>query len=104
MVSSTVSRGTGTFISYLRNFTQKSRNQTARWKETGHVPSGWANVDARGTVVDRTVGFFYERLKRAGTEFAPGSSRQRALQASASSYLNSAPASPQSAPLKEAAE
>lgn len=104
MVSSTVSRGTGSFISYLRNFTQKSRNQTARWKETGHVPSGWANVDARGTVVDRTVGFFYERLKRAGTEFAPGSSRQKALQASASSYLNSAPASPQSAPARQAAE
>ena len=92
MVSSTISRGTGTFISYLRNFTQRSRNQTARWKETGHVPSGWANVDAKGTVVDRTVGFFYERLKRAGTEFAPGSARQKALQASARTYLDNAPA------------
>lgn len=105
LVSSTLSRGTGSFISYLRNFTQKSRNQTTRWKETGHVPSGWANVDPKGTVVDRTVGFFYERLKRVGTEFAPGSARQKALQASARTFLDAAPAAPRAtAPVKEAAE
>ena len=39
MVSSTLSRGTGSFISYLRKFTQRSRNMTDRWKGTGDVPS-----------------------------------------------------------------
>jgi hydrogenase small subunit len=104
MVSSTISRGTGSFISYLRGFTQKSRNQTARWKETGQVPSGWANVDARGTVVDRTVSYFYERVKQAGTEFAPGSARQKALQASARTYLDNAPAAAATGQTKQAAE
>jgi len=104
MISSTLSRGTGSFVTYLREFTKRSRNKTPLWSKTGEVPSGWANVDAKGTFADRTVGFFYERLKRAGTEFAPGSTRQKALQASASSYLSKEPTAPQNEPVKQAAE
>lgn len=91
MISSTLSRGTGSFVSYLRGFTQRSRNLTPKWAAKSEVPSGWANVDGRRTVLEKTVGFFYERIKRAGTEFAPGSARQLELQASASSYLKIKP-------------
>ncbi len=91
MVSSTVSRGAGSFISYLRRFTQRSRNLTSRWKETGNVPSGWANVSARNKASEATVSFFYEKIKTMGTEFSPGSSRQKALQKSASRYLEQGP-------------
>ena len=88
MLSTTLSRGTGSFVSYLRQFTKRSRNKTTRWKQTEHVPSGWANVDGRPSALDQTVGFFYERVKRMGTNFAPGSPRQKELQKSAHSYLN----------------
>jgi hydrogenase small subunit len=91
LVSSTLSRGTGGFISYLRNFTQRSRNLTTRWKETGSVPSGWATVQAKASPVDLAVSFFYERMKASGTRFEPGSPRQKELQASASDYLRKRP-------------
>jgi hydrogenase small subunit len=91
LVSSTLSRGTGGFISYLRDFTQRSRNLTTRWKETGSVPSGWASVPAKASRVDRAVSFFYERMKASGTRFEPGSARQKELQASASDYLRKRP-------------
>ena len=103
MLSANISRTTGGFISYLRKFTNRSRNLTPKWKQSGEVPSGWAKVNGRSSVGDKTVGFFYERLKRMGTEFVPGSSRQKALQASASTYLNSKPAS-RSPAMREAAE
>jgi hydrogenase small subunit len=87
MLSATMSRSTGSFVSYLRQFTQRTRNLTPKWAKTGDVPSGWALVDGRGSLVERTVDFFYERVKRMGTAFAPGSERQKALQASAHSYI-----------------
>ncbi len=90
-LSSTVSRSTGSFMSYLRRFTQRSRNVTTRWKDEGTVPSGWAHVDGKGSPVSRTVDFFYERVKRMGTQFVPGSERQTELQASARRYLERPP-------------
>jgi hydrogenase small subunit len=93
LVSSTISRGTGGFVSYLRDFTQRSRNLTSRWKETGEVPSGWAKVNAVPSTVDKAVGFFYEKIRRHGTRFEPGSERQKALQASARTFLDSRPSS-----------
>ena len=93
MVSSTLSRGTGSFISYLRKFTQRSRNMTDRWKGTGDVPSGWANVNGKAGKVDGAVSYFYEKIKAHGTEFTPGSARQKALQQSASNYLKTTPES-----------
>jgi hydrogenase small subunit len=91
-ISTSVSRSTGSFMSYLRHFTQRSRNMTSRWKADKDVPSGWANVRGRSGAVEGTMGFFYERMKRMGTEFAPGSKRQKALQKSASRYLEKGPA------------
>jgi len=94
MISSTMSRGTGGFISYLRGFTQRSRNMTSRWRQDEKIPSGWANVDGKTSQVDQTVSFFYERIKRMGTAFSPGSDRQKELQASARRYLD-APKQPE---------
>ena len=91
MVSSNISRGAGSFISYLRRFTQRSRNLTTRWKETGDVPSGWANVNGRPGAVDGAIGYFYEKVKAMGTEFSPGSDRQKALQKSARRFLDKKP-------------
>lgn len=104
LISSTVSRGTGSFMSYLRRFTQRSRNMTERWMKDGAVPSGWANVNAKASPVDQTVSYFYERIKRMGTEFAPGSERQISLQASARQYLDKKPAAEGDGPLPRAAE
>ncbi|KNG92219.1 hydrogenase expression protein HypE [Pseudaestuariivita atlantica] len=87
LVSSNISRGAGSFVSYLRKFTQRSRNLTPRWKEEAHVPSGWANVVGEPSRTDKAVSFFYEKLKGMGTEFTPGSDRQKKLQKSASRYL-----------------
>jgi len=77
-------------MSYLRGYTQKSRNLTSKWKETGEVPSGWAHVSGKFSPIEGTVAFFYERLKRLGTRFAPGSAQQKALQSSAHRYLKNA--------------
>lgn len=90
-VSSTVSKSTGGFMSYLRSFTQKSRNLTTRWAASQEVPSGWANVSGRKTTAQKVVGSFYEYLKRQGTEFSAGSARQVELQASARQYLDRKP-------------
>ena len=97
LLSTSLSRTTGSFVSYLRGFTKRSRNLTPIWKQTGQVPSGWAKVDAKPTVLDRTVGFFYERMKASGTRFEPGSARQKLLQASASNYLRKRPTTRQAA-------
>ena len=88
LVSSQTSRATGSFVSYLRRFTQSSRNLTPRWKGKDTVPTGWANVSAEPNMMQRTVGTFYEYLKRQGTEFAPGSTRQKALQEPSRAYLD----------------
>jgi hydrogenase small subunit len=97
LLSTTMSRGTGGFVSYLRGFTQRSRNLTTRWRETGTVPSGWAKVDGKRSPVERVVGFFYERLRASGTQFIPGSARQRALQGPSHAYLRSKPRAPERA-------
>ncbi|MEM9223136.1 MAG: hydrogenase expression protein HypE [Pseudomonadota bacterium] len=105
MVSSNASRTTGTMISYLRRFTQSSRNLTPKWKVTSEVPSGWANVSGERNLMQKTVGTFYEYLKRRGTEFAPGSSRQKELQKSARRFLDAPKQKAQEAPeFLEAAE
>jgi hydrogenase small subunit len=90
LLSTTISRSTGSFISYLRRFTQKSRNLTRKWRESGDVPSGWAHVSGKFSPAESTVSYFYEHVKRSGTEFAPSSSRQKELQASAHRHLKAA--------------
>ncbi len=104
MLSTTVSRASGGFISYLRKFTQDSRNRTNRWRKTESVPSGWAKVNGEPTVAARAVGMFYERLKAMGTEFRPGSDRQRELQAASHRYIRTRPTWEGSEPLPGQAE
>jgi len=104
LVSSSFSRSTGSFISYLRGFTIRSGNQTSRWKQTGSIPSGWANVRGGQSPSERFVAYFYEKIKLMGTEFSPGSTRQKDLQASARRFLDKGPASVDEKPETIAAE
>jgi len=48
-------------------------------------------VSGKAGKLDDAVSFFYEKIKAQGTEFAPGSERQKALQQSASNYLKRKP-------------
>jgi len=66
MVSSTISRLTGSFIRPLRKISQRDRNREVRWDETGVVPGGWG-APTKVTLVDRGMDFFYNRLRRAGS-------------------------------------
>lgn len=85
-LSGNASRLVGSFIRPLRRISQRRGNLTARWKRNGDVPSGWGHVP-RPSVFDRTVDFFYDKLVRSGSQFTPGSRRQRELQAEAHSFL-----------------
>jgi hydrogenase small subunit len=65
MVSSTISRMTGSFIRPLRRISQRDRNREPRWDQTGQTTSGWG-APAGVSLVDRGVDFFYNRLRRRG--------------------------------------
>jgi hydrogenase small subunit len=65
MVSSTISRLTGSFIRPLRRISQRDRNREPRWDQTGEITSGWG-APAGVSLVDRGVDFFYNRLRRRG--------------------------------------
>ena len=88
-LSGTASRAVGSFIRPLRRITQRRGNRTPRWQETDDVPTGWGHAPGRG-LIDRAVGYFYQKLQYSGTQFTPGSDRQRQLQASAHSYIRPA--------------
>jgi hydrogenase small subunit len=85
-LSGTASRTLGSFIAPLRRITQRRRNRTPIWAATEQVPSGWGHVQ-KPDLIDRTADFFYKRIQYHGTRFWPGSDRQKALQASAHSYI-----------------
>lgn len=88
-LSSTASRLTGSFIRPLRRISQRRGNQTARWKKSGEVPSGWGHVEMPG-IFARATHYFYSKLQYAGSKFTPGSAEQRRLQAEGHSALRSA--------------
>ncbi|MDD9739508.1 hypothetical protein PVW47_06945 [Marinovum sp. SP66] len=92
LMSTTLSRTTGSFVDYLRQFTLKSRNRTRRWKRDNAVPSGWAKADGGLNPAERMVGGVYEFLKRRRTGFsAAGSHRQRAYQNPSHAYIRKSP-------------
>ena len=62
IVSSTISRVTGSLISNLREMTMQYNNRTAKWNKAGHVPSGWGHVE-EPSVVDKIAHFAYEKLQ-----------------------------------------
>lgn len=91
LLSTTLSRTTGSFVSYLRQYTLKSRNRTRNWKAKNTVPSGWAHVDGTSTVGEKMVGGVYEMIKRHATRFAAdGTTRQRDYQAPSHRYIDKA--------------
>jgi hydrogenase small subunit len=73
MVSSTISRLTGSFIRPLRRISQRDRNREPRWDESGKVPGPWG-APASVTFVDRGIDFFYNRLRRSGSGGKTGKS------------------------------
>jgi hydrogenase small subunit len=88
-LSGTASRIVGGIMRPLRRITQRRRNRTSRWVESGAVPSGWGQVGEE-SAIDRGVNYFYKKLQNRNTRFSPGSEKQKALQASAHSYIERA--------------
>jgi hydrogenase small subunit len=73
MVSSTISRLTGSFIRPLRRISQRDRNRETRWDRTGNAPAPWG-APSSVSLVDRGIDFFYNRLRRAGSGGKTGKS------------------------------
>ncbi len=73
IVSSTISRVTGSLISNLREMTQEYQNRTAKWNSEGHVPSGWGHVAEPG-LLKKIAHFAYEKLQFSKSP-KPGSNR-----------------------------
>ncbi len=61
-VSSNISRTTGLLVRNLRRMTQSYQNKTQRWKENGHVPSGWGHVK-QPNLREKMTHYFYEKLQ-----------------------------------------
>ena len=62
IVSSTLSRVTGSLISNLREMTQQYQNRTTKWNKDGRVPSGWGHVAEPGPL-QKIAHFAYEKLQ-----------------------------------------
>lgn len=89
-ISATASRVVGSFIRPLRRISQTKGNLTNRWKDTGHIPSGWGHVEAPGSLM-KGAHYFYRKLQSAGSNFASGGNAlQRKLQASGHAFIKEA--------------
>lgn len=62
MVSSTISKMTGSVVRNLRQMTQEYQNRTAKWNREGHVPSGWGHVE-EPNLIKKIAHFAYEKLQ-----------------------------------------
>ena len=62
MVSSTISKMTGSVVRNLREMSQQKLNRTSKWNKDGNVPSGWGHVDEPGLLKKLTY-FAYEKLQ-----------------------------------------
>ena len=74
MVSSTISKMTGSVVRNLRQMTQDYQNRTAKWNRDGHVPSGWGHVEEPG-LLKKIAHFAYEKLQFRNSP-KPGSRSQ----------------------------
>ncbi len=72
IVSSSASRSYGIFVRTLRGHTRFFQNRTRRWKEQGHVPSGWGKV-REPNMLDKIGHYFYEKMQFMGDRKRPGS-------------------------------
>lgn len=71
MISTNLSRASGSVIRNLRQMTQSYQNRTPKWIKEGHVPSGWAHV-GEPSAFGKVVHFAYEKLQYKGSH-KPGS-------------------------------
>jgi hydrogenase small subunit len=62
VVSSNISRVTGSLVGNLRKMTQASQNRTNKWNKDGNVPSGWGHL-AEPSVLEKVAHFAYEKLQ-----------------------------------------
>ena len=62
VVSSNISRVTGSLIGNLRKMTQNYQNRTARWDKNGKVPSGWGHVE-EPNLLEKVAHFAYQKLQ-----------------------------------------
>jgi len=71
IVSSTVSRATGSVIRKLREQSMVFLNRTNRWNENGHVPSGWGHVE-EPSPLKKVLHYVYEKMQFSDSS-KPGS-------------------------------
>lgn len=62
MVSSNISRVTGTVIRNLREMSMGNLNRTTKWDKDGHVPSGWGHVK-EPNLVKKVVKYAYQKMQ-----------------------------------------
>jgi len=62
IVSSTLSRVTGSLISNLREMTMQYQNRTAKWNKDGAVPSGWGHVE-EPNALKKVMHYAYEKMQ-----------------------------------------
>ena len=62
IVSSTLSRVTGSLISNLREMTMQYQNRTDKWNKDGAVPSGWGHVE-EPNALKKVMHYAYEKLQ-----------------------------------------
>jgi hydrogenase small subunit len=74
LVSSTVSKATGTVIKNLRQMSMQFLNRTHRWNKNGHVPSGWGHVE-EPTVLKKVMHYAYEKMQYSGS-VKPGANKK----------------------------
>ena len=76
--STQASKSVGFVIRRLRRLSNRNVNREDRWDKTGHVPSGWAHVEAP-TFMDKVENFFYQIWQHFGSKRPgrpPGSEEQ----------------------------
>jgi hypothetical protein len=73
MVSSNISRVTGTVIRNLREMTMTFHNRTDRWNKNGKVPSGWGHVK-EPNLLKKVIHYTYEKMQFSDSP-KPGSKK-----------------------------
>ena len=73
MVSSNISRVTGTVIRNLREMSMSNLNRTAKWDKDGHVPSGWGHV-REPNMIKKGVKYAYQKMQFSDSP-KPGSKK-----------------------------
>jgi len=73
MVSSNISRVTGTVIRNLREMTMAFQNRTPKWNKEGKVPSGWGHVK-EPNLVKKVMHYTYEKMQFSDSP-KPGSNK-----------------------------